>query len=219
VTSIIKKGTSLAAAVAKDSARPRGGTPAQTETLMMCIDTSGSMRTETPGAKTRMHAAIDAGRALLDACSVVSHVGALAFNDQVSESHDPRTQRSKLREVMGGFHKHEGGTVFCLAVASARLAIIAHPWGTVKRIIFLSDGEDTGDLYDLKRELKECKEAKIIIDTVLFGDENGPGAETLKMMSAETGGIFCLAKDAASLRKTFLALEAGARGLLTSGKK
>jgi hypothetical protein len=38
------------------------------------------------------------------------------------------------------------------------------------------------------------------------------------MMADKTGGIFCLAKDAASLRKTFLALEAGVRGLLAKGK-
>jgi len=215
--SIVKKGTSLAAAVAKDSAKPIGATAAATETLMIALDTSGSMRTEVAGARSRMHAAIAAAEGLMDASSVLSHIGVLAFHDQVAEVHDPATQRGKAREALRGFTKHEGGTVFCEALKQSLGKIVIHKWGTVKRIIFLSDGEDTGDLYDLNREVTNCKEAGVIIDTVMFGD-SGPGEQTLRMMSEKTGGIFCLAKDAASLRKVFLALEAGVRGLLVKGK-
>jgi len=218
VSSIIKKSTSLAAAVAADSSKPKNGQPAQTETLMICIDTSGSMRAETAGAKSRMHAAISAAEALVDASSVLSHIGAIAFNDQVAETHGPETSRSRVREAFQAFHKHEGGTEFWKPIAESLARILKHQWGTVKRIIFLSDGEDMGDLYDLQRYVTQCAESKVIIDTVLFGDSTD-GEKTLRMMSEKTGGIFCYAKDAASLRKTFLALEAGVRGLLGAGKK
>ena len=217
MTSIIKKGTSLAAAVAADSRKPMGATTTMTETLMIALDTSGSMRAEVAGAQSRMHAAISAAQGLMDASGVLSHIGALAFHDQVAEVLDPATQRGRVREALHGFHKHEGGTVFCEAVKQALGKIILHKWGNVKRIIFLSDGEDMGDLYDLKREITNCAEAKVIIDTVLFGDSTS-GEATLRMMSDGTGGVFVYAKDADSLRKTFLALEAGVRGLLAKGK-
>jgi len=215
--SIIKKGTSLAAAVAADSRKPTGTVTTNTETLMIALDTSGSMRAEVAGARSRMHAAISAAEGLIDASGVLSHIGVMAFNDLVPEVHGPETQRSKAREALQGFHKHEGGTVFFEPVKQALAKILIHKWGTVKRIIFLSDGEDMGDLYDLNREITACSEAKVIIDTVMFG-ESPEGEKTLRMMSQKTGGIFCLAKDAASLRKAFLALEAGVRGLLVKGK-
>lgn len=209
---LFKKGTSLASAVAKDSSKPTG-TASATETLMVVLDTSGSMRTEVAGARSRMHAAISAGDGLIAASSQLSHIGAVAFNSEVAEIIPPNTIRGLLREKLPGFHKHEGGTAFAPALKAAIAQILVHRWGTVKRIIFLSDGEDMGDLYDLNREVEVCVGAKIIIDTVFFGDTE-EGQATLKMMSDKTGGIFVHAKDADQLRKSFLALEAGVRGLL-----
>jgi uncharacterized protein with von Willebrand factor type A (vWA) domain len=121
-------------------------------------------------------------------------------------------------ELVHGFGKHEGGTQFAPCIRSALNQIASHKWGAIKRIIFMSDGEDLGVPEMLWSVVNECVAAKVIIDTVMFGS-SPDGEKTLRKMAEMTGGVFCLAKDAASLRRTFLSLEAGARGLLTRGKK
>jgi hypothetical protein len=102
-------------------------------------------------------------------------------------------------------------------VKKAVSMIATHKWGAVKRIIFMSDGEDAGHPETLFSAVSDCVASKIIIDTVMFGS-SPEGEATLRKMSSRTGGIFCLAKDAATLRRTFLLLEGKARGLLGKGK-
>lgn len=215
MSSIIKKGDGNALANAIKSASTKQ-TVSATENLMICIDGSGSMRDRDGGKITRMEAAIEASDALINASSYLSHIGALVFHDFAAEVLGCETQRHLLRERLRGFVRHEGGTVFCHAIHNARLSLLNHKWGTIRRIIFLSDGEDIGDLLELRKQIDACAAEKIIVDTVAYGA--GAGHETLQWMSNATGGVFVLAKDAASLRKQFLALEAGARGLLPKGK-
>lgn len=218
MSALIKKTTSLVAAVTKDSTTKQTTVSmSDTETLIICLDTSGSMRDRVEGAQSKMHAAIDAAAALANASGFLSHIGAIAFHDQPVEVVLPSTGRSTMVEQLRGFHKHDGGTQFAPCLRSALNAIASHKWGAIKRIIFMSDGEDCGPPEVTFQMIEECAQAKVIIDTVMFG-HSPVGEEMLKRMSAKTGGIFCLAKDAASLRRTFVALEAGARGLLGKGK-
>lgn len=219
MSALIKKSTSLAVAVTKSSTTTVQAS--NTETLVVCMDCSGSMREPSEGNKNRMDVALESASMLIRASSVLSHVGIVAFHDALAEVVPPSVPRGTLFERLNGFRKHDGGTHFAPAVRGALKEIASHKWGSIKRIIFLSDGEDF-DNEESRRSLiavvSKCADAKVIIDTVMFGSSPA-GEATLKMMSEKTGGIFCLAKDAASLRRTFLSLEAGARGLLTGGKK
>lgn len=218
MSSIIKKGGgSLIEAIRKDTEK-KVVTSGPTETLVIAIDASGSMRSLAEGARNRMQVAIEAADMLINASGVLSHVGALAFHDDVPESFGPAMKRADVCRGLREFLRHEGGTEFAIGLVKCIDLIDGHPWGQIKRIIFLSDGEDMGDLYNLNREVQRCVDKKILIDTVAFGEDER-GHATLRMMSEKTGGVFVYAKDAASLRKTFLALEAGARGLLGSGRK
>lgn len=221
MSALIKKSTSLAVAVTKSSTATTTVQASNTETLVICMDCSGSMRDFSEGNKTRMDVALESASMLIRASSVLSHVGLVAFHDMLAEVVAPCVPRGTLFERLSGFRKHDGGTHFAPAVRGALREIASHKWGSIKRIIFLSDGEDF-DNEESRRALiavvNECADAKVIIDTVMFGSSPA-GEATLKMMSEKTGGIFCLAKDAASLRRTFLSLEAGARGLLTGGKR
>ena len=218
MSALIKKSTSLVAAVTMDSSKKSTTvSSSNTETLIVCLDCSGSMRDNIEGQKTKMRVAIEAAIGLIQSCSFLSHVGAVAFHDTPAEVLQPSTGRGTLVEAINGFNKHEGGTQFTPALRSALSAVASHKWGSIKRIIFMSDGEDLGSPFELDGVVEQCASSKVIIDTVMFG-HSPIGEETLKKMSSKTGGVFCLAKDAASLRKTFLSLEAGARGLLGKGK-
>lgn len=212
---LIKKSTSLASAVTKSSSTTTVQA-SDTESLVICLDCSGSMRDRVEDG-TKMSAATSAAASLVRASGVMSRIGAIAFHDHVAESIDGTTSRGALIERMSAFDKHEGGTQFAPAIRQALNMIAASKWGAIKRIIFLSDGEDLGPFEDLAAVVADGCAAKVIIDTVMFGN-NEVGEATLKKMSEKTGGIFCLAKDAASLRRTFMSLEAGARGLLGKGK-
>lgn len=217
MTSLVKK-TSLSAALVRDSSKTTVSL-SDSETLMICIDVSGSMRdamTDDGKPSTKIQVAISSARGLVNASGILSHIGAVAFHSFVDEVISPDTKRSALIERLGNFAKYEGGTAFAPAIMASVKAIRNHQWGAIKRIIFMSDGEDMDQ--SLPQAIAECANAKIIVDTVMFGS-SAEGEETLRRMSSKTGGVFCLAKDAASLRRTFLSLEAGARGLLASGKK
>lgn len=218
MSALIKKTNSLAVALSKESASKTVVSGSNTETLIICLDTSGSMRDLSEGHKTRMVVAIEAAQALIKSCGIVSHIGAVAFHDQPECVVDPGKSRSFTLESIGGFAKFEGGTRFAPAVKVATNLIATHQWGSIKRIIFMSDGEDQSPPEELDAAVNACAAAKIIIDTVMFG-HSPEGERTLRRMSEKTGGVYVLAKDAASLRRTFMSLEAGARGLLTGGKK
>jgi uncharacterized protein with von Willebrand factor type A (vWA) domain len=226
---LIKKSTSLAVAVTKEASSKKTTTASSsdTETLIICLDCSGSMRnvvydesreSRTSQNTSKMQVAIDAACSLIKASGILSHVGAVAFHDVAAEVVPPSTVRGLLVERVHGFAKHEGGTQFAPALRSALGEIASHKWGAIKRIIFMSDGEDSGIPETLWSVVNECAQAKVLVDTVMFG-ASIEGEKTLREIASKTGGVFCLAKDAASLRRTFMALEAGARGLLTGGNK
>lgn len=211
--SLLKTGGSLTRAIEKDT-QSKTGTAMPIETLVIALDCSGSMRDETPGAQTMLHAAIDSAKMLVSASLATARVGAVAFTDQADEVISPTIPRSQLKERLAGFHRHEGGTIFYPAVTAATVELEkAGLPGTLRRIVFMSDGKDQESYRpQLMLALKRCVDQKIIIDTVAFGA--GAGHDLLKLMSKMTGGVFVFAKDAHELRKAFLALEAGVRGLL-----
>lgn len=214
--SILKKGvgsSSLKAAIAADAKSQGPKVQMERECLAICIDCSGSMRGDARGAASRMHAAISASEMLIEKSRYTARIGGVAFSDLVHEEVSTLSTRHLLRANIRGFHKYDGGTVFWTAVDSARKMIMREgPTDPIRRIIFLSDGEDNGHRESLERTLNDCVDDKVIIDTVAFGDD--AGRALLEYMAQKTRGVMKEASDAAELVKTFLALEAGVRGLL-----
>lgn len=210
---IIKKTSNLASAIASD-AKAKGGTPISSERLVICLDCSASMKSEIRGSPSKMHAAIQASEGLIERCNFAARVGAVAFSDNIHKVVSTNEPRHLLREALRRFHDYDGGTVFFLALDEARKRItLEGADAALKRIIFLSDGEDYSEgRAALEKVLDDCVRDKVIVDTVAFGE--GAGRELLQHIAQKTGGVMKDAKDAGDLVKQFLALEAGVRGLL-----
>jgi hypothetical protein len=84
----------------------------------------------------------------------------------------------------------------------------------LRRIILMSDGEDEQKVNAIKKA-HELHAKDIVIDTVAFG--HSADREFLKAL-AGAKGTMVEGNDAATLKQQFLALEAGTRGLLGSGR-
>lgn len=212
MTALVKTSNSLRAAIENDK-KAQMVKPARGEALVICLDCSGSMKGATPGAPSRLHAAIEAARNLMGASGPTSKIGAVAFSDYVHEQIGIATPRYLAREKLSSFLKHDGGTVFCRALDAAHTMLVPTERSELRRIVLLSDGEDYPEhRAELLAVLDKLSMGGVIVDTVAFGTE--AGRELLQEISKKTGGTFKEAKDAASLTKQFLALEARVRGLL-----
>lgn len=222
MSSIVKKSTGLSAlksAIATDS-RVSSGEVARaiaSEVLIMAIDCSGSMMDVARAGEsaTKSQAARDAAIALLNVCGPGSVVGAVAFSDRVLETIEPGTIRARVDERLRYFPKYDGGTIFVDALKASFEAIKKAGEKKVRRIILMTDGLDYPEFRDnLMDFLKVLKTNKVIVDCVAFGGD--ADRALLQKIADETGGVLKEAKDAASLTKAFLQLEAGIRGLLAA---
>lgn len=225
--SIIKKSTGLAAlkkAISDDQRVAMGelSRAGKQESLVICIDCSGSMMDAVDrnrGQLTlKIQVAIDAATALVKACGAMSSVGAVPFSDVAHEQIPIGTIGPELEAAIRGFIRWSGGTMFYTALEASASMIAAAGERRVKRVILMSDGQDYPDgRAQLESWVKIYIDRKIIIDTVAFGTDADRGL--LEWIAKQTGGVMKEARDAASLVKAFLALEAGTRGLLGAGKK
>jgi Ca-activated chloride channel family protein len=217
---LVKKSSGgLAAAVKADAQARRVNVQ---ESLVLVVDCSGSMGVPVdnrPSSMTKAKAAAEAASALIKASSPLSAIGAVAFSDIVHETVPIGHDRRKLVSAIQEFNRFSGGTFFYHAMVEAEKLIIAHSHASdakVKRIILLSDGQDA---YEYRSHLEGLLEtfmgSKILVDTVAFGAD--ADLASLESIAKRTGGVMKEAKDAASLTKAFLALEAGVRGLLGKG--
>ena len=222
MSSIVKKSTGLSAlksAIATDS-RVSSGEVARaiaSEVLVMAIDCSGSMMDYARAGEstTKAQAARDAAIALLNICGPGSVVGAVAFSDRPLEVVEPGTIRARVDERLRYFPKYDGGTIFVDALKASFEAIKKAGEKKVRRIILMTDGLDYPEYRDhLMDFLKVLKTNKVIVDCVAFGGD--ADRLLLQKIADETGGVLKEAKDAASLTKAFLQLEAGIRGLLAA---
>lgn len=222
MSSIVKKSSGLSAlksAIATDL-RVSSGEVARavaSEVLVMAIDCSGSMMDYARMGESakKSEAARDAAIALLNVCGPGSVVGAVAFSDRVLESIEPGTIRARVDERLRYFPKYDGGTIFVDALKSSYELIKKAGEKKVRRIILMTDGLDYPEYRDhLMDFLKVLKTNKVIVDCVAFGGD--ADRLLLQKIADETGGVLKEAKDAASLTKAFLQLEAGIRGLLAA---
>lgn len=222
MSSIVKKSSGLSAlkAAIQTDARVNSGEVARaiaSESLVIAIDCSGSMYDyATIGEPLKKsEAARDAAISLLGVCGPGSVVGAVAFSDRVLEVIDPGESRSRVEERLRYFPKYDGGTIFVDALKAAHESIRKVGEKKVRRIILMTDGLDYPEYREhLMDFLKTLKTSGVIVDCVAFG--NDADRVLLQKIADETGGVLKDAKDAASLTKAFLQLEAGIRGLLSS---
>ncbi len=187
--------------------------PVKDGTVMLCIDTSGSM-SATDLVPTRTEASRAAARALLDEVPPGTRVGLLTFATGASVIVAPTDNLDAVRKGIDYIPPANGGTAIGDALALAGRQMPTHG----KRIIVLmTDGVNNAgvDPVDAARTVAA---SGVTIETVGIGT-NGSGElipgtnepadldeDTLRAIAQTGGGRYVAVGDAGSLRSAFASI-------------
>jgi Ca-activated chloride channel family protein len=192
--------------------------PEDRATVVLVVDTSGSMRADDVNP-TRLEAARAAINVFLDKLPKRVRVGLVSFDSEVSVLAAPTPDRQQVREATG-FLSPGGGTALgdglTAAVDLAVGAVRGGPSG--KRppaaVLLLSDGKQTQGNTRPTTAAQHARSAGIAVYTVALGTPNGgfggsfgaPDPDTLKAIAHATGGEFAEARSARSVKTTYARL-------------
>jgi Ca-activated chloride channel family protein len=184
--------------------------PAKDGVVTICLDTSGSMRSQDV-EPTRWDAAVAAARAFVDAVPAGTRVGIVSFSSAASLIEPPNDDLDAVREAFERVPPPDGGT----AIGDALNLAAQQETGTGKRIVvLLTDGVNNrgGDPLAASQKIGA---RGITIETVGVGT-NGSGqlipgtneladldANALRAIAANGHGRYVEAADANSLRTAF----------------
>ena len=192
-------------------------TPKDQTTVVLAVDVSGSMAA-TDVQPTRMQAAIQAGRTLIDKLPGNAQVGLVIFNSR-AQVVSPLTQdHGSIKDALGTLAPG-GGTAIgdAIQVAVAQLASITDPTKSVKHppvmVVLLTDGTSNTGLQPLDAAT-QAKQAGIPVETVGIGQRNqttilggrivdGVDESTLQGIASATGGRYFFAADESQLNKIY----------------
>ncbi len=160
--------------------------------VMLVLDTSGSM------AGARMPAALGAIRMYLDEVPADVEVGLVTFARDVAVAVPATLDRERLRAELDRV-RPEGGTSLYDAVLAAKDALGAEG---ERRILVLSDGEDTDSAESLNAVLAGMSGLDVPVDSVVLGDEPAAAA-VLQQVADQTTGRLLLAADATGASAAF----------------
>jgi Ca-activated chloride channel family protein len=181
--------------------------------VILCVDTSGSMRA-TDVDPTRADAAAAAVRAFIDAVPDGTQVGVVAFAGAAGVVAPPSTDKDELRAAVARIPPPNGGTAIGDALAAA-----AHQLPAIGRraIVLITDGVNNAGVDPLT-VAPQLGASGIEIDTVGIGT-NGSGQlipgtgeaaaldeDALRDIAADAHGVYARAGDAGSLRGRLAAL-------------
>lgn len=209
-------------------ARPRASFSVATEqaTVMLAIDTSGSMRA-TDVKPTRLDAARAAASAFIDVLPKKYRVGIVSFSDTAATVLGPTSDREAARAVLATL-KADGGTAIGAAILrslsvvrpKAQPGIAPRPTdGPPASILLLSDGAQTAGPAT-GGAATAAANAGVSVSTVTLGTETAtvdvpvpggnvervqvtPDPGTLRSIAAATKGTFQSAPDAATLTQVY----------------
>jgi Ca-activated chloride channel family protein len=184
--------------------------PAKDGAVMICIDTSGSMRAHDL-QPTRWDAALRAARAFVDAVPDGTKVGIVSFSSSASVVVPPEADIDAVRDALGHVPLPDGGTAIgdALSLAAQQLP------STGRRIIvLLTDGVNNRGSDPLEAA-REIGARGVTIETVGVGSSGSgeiiPGtseladldAESLRTIAESGRGRYVEARDADALRDAF----------------
>jgi len=190
--------------------------PAKDGSVVICIDTSGSMRARDV-APTRSEAALAAARAFIDAVPAGTRVGIVSFASVTEVIQAPTADLDAVRDALDRVPPPEGGTAIgdALTLASGQLG----PKGN-RIIVLLTDGVNNLG-RDPVESAQEVARHGIHIETVGVGSNDSgeiiPGTDQLADLDAETlrsiarigHGRYAEARDAATLQDEFRSIALG----------
>lgn len=183
--------------------------PAKDTTVVLCIDTSGSM-TAQDIAPTRWEAARAAAREFIDAVPSGTRVGIVSFSSGAFVIQAPTDDLDAARDALNRIPAPNGATAIGDALQAAASQM---PSGGRRAIVLLTDGVNNrgSDPLEVSRQIGA---QGIVISTVGIGTNSGaviPGtAETaeldeqsLSTIASNGSGVYAQAQDAASLASIF----------------
>jgi Ca-activated chloride channel family protein len=191
---------------------PKGQT-----SVMLAVDVSGSMAA-TDVQPTRIDAAINAGRTLIDRLPSNAQVGLVIFNSQAQVVAPLTSDKGSVKDALGTLAPG-GGTAIgdAIQVSVAQLATIVDPNGpksqNYARVILLTDGSsNTG--VDNATAAAQAARAHIPVDTIGIGSRNqtvlvqgiavdGVDEQALQSIASTTGGHYYFAADEGQLNKIY----------------
>jgi Ca-activated chloride channel family protein len=199
-------------------------TPKQRATVILTLDTSGSMIANDV-APSRLGAAQDAARGFVNALPRGVQIGLVTFSDNATVAVAPTSDRSTVLAAIGGLQAG-GGTATADAIDLGLKAIAALPPGAAGKpapaaIVLMSDGSPTigqGDLspqQSVTNAATAAKQAGVRINTIAFGTQNGtvtiqgqtipvpsdPAA--MAQIASTTGGHTFTAETAGQLKSVY----------------
>jgi Ca-activated chloride channel family protein len=189
--------------------------PIRDGTIVLCIDTSGSMAA-TDVAPSRLQAAKAAARAFIDDVPPGTRVGVVTFATDARVVVPPLEDREVVRGALERVAAPNGATALGDALMLAGEGLPTHGRRVV---VVLTDGVNNRGVDPLQAA-RSLGRAGIALDAVGMGT-NGSGLlipgttepddldeSTLRAMAAATGGTYVRVGDAGALRRAFRALAA-----------
>jgi Ca-activated chloride channel family protein len=199
-------------------------TPKQRATVVLTLDTSGSM-VATDVSPTRLAAAQQAAREFVNALPRGVQIGLVGFSTAASVLVSPTSDRSSVMAAIDGLQAG-GGTATAAAIKLSVQAITALPVGKADQkapgtIVLMSDGSPTigengmSATASVTTEAAAAKAAGVKVNTIAFGTPNGTitvGGEVIPVpadpaamaqIASATGGHTFTAQTANQLRSVY----------------
>jgi len=184
--------------------------PTKDGTVLLCIDTSGSMRAEDV-APTRAEAASEAARTFIDSVPDGTKIGIVSFSSSAEVVAPPTADLDAARDALARIPPPDGGTAIgdALALATQQMPKTGH-----RIIVLLTDGVNNLGTDPIGAARNAAAQG-ILIETVGVGSSGSgqliPGtgepaeldAIALRTIAETTGGRYAQADNADGLREAF----------------
>ncbi|HEV3152863.1 MAG TPA: VWA domain-containing protein [Candidatus Baltobacteraceae bacterium] len=186
--------------------RVRASVPVRDGSVVLCVDTSGSMNA-TDVQPTRADAALQAMRAFIGATPDGTAVGIVSFAGDAQAIVRPTSDRDQALEALSQIPAPNGATAIGDALGLAQRLL---PKRGHRIVVLVTDGENNAGT-DPMQAAQSLASAGIRLYTVGIGTNTGaliPGTlqeagideEALRAYAAATGGAYSRAGDAVQLR-------------------
>lgn len=189
-------GTELPAQVTS-MGRTRAPVKGETRGVMLVVDTSGSMEADIAAAR---QAALNYGKSVPEDV----RVGLITFDDQPHLVLKPTTDRSALANAVSAA-RIGGSTSLYDAVKLGVSSLEGLDGAGQRRLVMLSDGEDTTSVASLKATVAALSASDVTADVVAFRYDVGR-TTVVNRLAAASGGQVLTADNADELAEAFNAI-------------